>query len=283
MGAARQLDLFSQYLGCAERRSLGNAAQPAIAVDRLADDGLVAALATAGMRDTIVLAAEAGRRRLAAAVPILEEVCRRFAGFGLDRIVPEQMAALDAIAVIGGGDAARALVRLIAIKAVQGPGLRQTVGAAANLGARLPADMVLGLLRNGDPQIRADACRCTRAWPEATPVLRELLDDLHRPVRMAAACALGRMGRTEARPLLLCYLREVPSAELIDAIVPLADEECLILLGQIARGVPHLCAAALDALDATYHPRAEKIATHVRENWQKPGWPARSHHQNGKP
>jgi HEAT repeat protein len=93
--------------------------------------------------------------------------------------------------------------------------------------------------------------------------LRDLLDDLQRPVRMAAACALGRMGRNEVRPLLTRYLREEPSAQLIDAVVPVADEECVILLGRIARTMPDLSQAALDALDSIDHPRASRIAAEI--------------------
>ena len=170
---------------------------------------------------------------MTAAIPALEALCRRFSGFGADRIVPEQAAAIDALAQIAGPDAAHALARLIARRMVQGPCLQQAVGAAARLGAKLPAGTVLELLRHDDP---ADSRGCVpvrpglrRKWLRR---LRDLLDDLQRPVRMAAACALGLMGRNEVRPLLTRYLREEPSAELIDAVAPIADEECVILLGR---------------------------------------------------
>ncbi len=215
--------------------------------------------------DSLALAAEAGRRGLAAAIPALEALCRRFAGFGLDRVVPEQAAALDALATIGGPDAVRAIAGLIAKGIVQGPCLKQAVAAAGRLGAELPADMVIGFLRHGDPQIRADACRCVRRWPEAFPLLADLLDDLHPPVRMAAACALGRLGRSEACAPLARWLREEPSAELIDAVVAVADEDCAVLLGRIARTMPDLRDQALDALDAIEHPRAGRIAAAIRE------------------
>jgi hypothetical protein len=73
------------------------------------------------------------------------------------------------------------------------------------------------------------------------------------------------MGRSEVRPLLARYLREKPSVEVIDAMAPLADEDCVILLGRIARAVPDLSEAVLDALDAIDHPRAEKIANAIRK------------------
>jgi len=53
--------------------------------------------------------------------------------------------------------------------------------------------------------------------------------------------------------------------EVIDAMAPQADEECVILLGRVARAVPGLSGAVLNALDAIDHPRAEKIADAIRE------------------
>jgi len=260
MAAAEQLDLFSVSPGPDGRNSPDCSTGPVIACNTLDDDRLLAATLNAGIRDTVALVAEAGRRRLAAAIPVLDALCRRFTGYGADRIVPEQAAALGAIALIGGRDAAQTLVRLIAMRIVQGPCLRQAVAAAARLGAKLPAGTVLELLRHDDPQIRADACRCTRIWPEAVPLLRDLLDDLHSDARKAAACALARMGRNEVRGLLVRYLREEPTAELVDAIACVADEECAVLLGRLARAVPHLSEAAFDALHSIDHLGARAIA-----------------------
>ena len=71
-------------------------------------------------------------------------LCRRFAGFGIDRPVPEQSAALRALAVIGSRDAAQAVSLLIVRRVVQGPALGLAVAVAAQLHASLPAD-ILGL------------------------------------------------------------------------------------------------------------------------------------------
>ncbi len=113
----------------------------------------------------------------------------------------------------------------------------------AGLGAKLPAATVLELLHHYDPQVRADACRFAQAAPDMVAQLRDLLDDLQHPVRMAAACALGLIGRNEVRPRLTCYRREEPSAQIIDAVVPVANEECFVLLGRIARTMPDLSVA----------------------------------------
>jgi hypothetical protein len=168
MSVSEQLDLFSQSADPEEQHPASEGARSVIVCDSLDDDGLVAAFLNAGIRDRIALAEEIGRRRLAAAIPTLEALCRRFAGFGADHILPEQAAALDALAAIGGFDAAQALVRLIAKGAVQGPCLQRAVSAAAQLRAKLPALLVLELLQHGNPWIRADACRCVRTSPEAT-------------------------------------------------------------------------------------------------------------------
>jgi HEAT repeats len=264
MVAAEQLDLFSASAGAAEQLPSGRTTGPVIACNTLDDDNLVEAILNAGLRDCLALAAEAGRH---AAIPALEALCQRFTGFGVDRIVPEQAAALDAVVMIGCPDAAQTVARLIAKRVVQGPCLRQAVAAAARLGAKLPAGAVMDLLRHHDPQIRADACRFAHPWREAIPLLRDLLDDLHSDVGRAAACALGQMGRSEVRPLLARYLREKPSVEVIDAMAPLADEDCVILLGRVARAVPELSGTVLSALDAIDHPQAEKIANSIREKW----------------
>jgi HEAT repeat protein len=264
----RQLDLFA---GAGNRPVQA----PAPVVERhhfvaeeLDDRALVAAIAPASLGDCRALTAEAGRRRLAAAIPALEALCRRFCGFGVEQTIPEQAAALGALARIGGREAARAVIRLVVEQVVQGPGLRLALDAAAELGAVLPTDMVVSLLRHSAAEIRVGACRCTGRSPSAIPLLAGLLDDPDRLVSREAACALGRMGRTEARPTLLRLLREAPSVAVIDAAGGVADEECLVILGRIARTRPDLAAAALAALEGIDSPRAAIIAASARRPLQ---------------
>jgi HEAT repeat protein len=259
-----QLDLFAGSGRPDPRDSCGPPAPPAVDWGALDDEHLIAAIHDAGLVDAPAVIAEVSARNLVGAIPALAELCRRFSGFGIERNVPEQSAALDALAAIGGPEAAQAVAGLIAGRAIQGPALRKAVDAAARLGAKLPPEAVLELLRHDDPKIRADACRCARLWPSAVPLLRDLLDDLHRDVCVAAACALGRLGQTVALPLLTRLLRDHPSAEIIKAVVPVADEACIVLLGRVARLAPDQADIALDALDAIDDPRAEAIARSVR-------------------
>lgn len=258
----QQLDLFSYVRA---EPSSPPSTRPPPAVADLDDRALIAAIPDATLADSAMLAAEAGRRGLVAAVPALAELCRRFAGFGLDRVVPEQVAALEGLAAIGGRDAADAVARIIERAVVQGPALKVAVQLAARLRASLSVDVVRSLLRHAEPGIRADACRCARPSPELIALLVDLLDDLDRTVAKSAACALGQMGRIEARPTLKELLRHDPSEEAIDGVASIADEECMVLLGRIARSNAGLADAVLDALESIDHPRAGAVAATIRQ------------------
>lgn len=265
----QQLDLFSSIAAVVERPVPEPARRP-VPAHTLDDEALVAAIAESNLDDSIALAREAARRRLTAAVPSLEALCRRFVGFGARRMVPEQAAALDALGVIGapgtinGREAAQAISRLIAREAVQGPALALAVSTAARIRAILPEQVLRGLLRHHEPDIRASACGCSRQGPAVIETMIELLDDLNAGVARSAACALGRIGRIEGRPLLARLLREQPCEDVIDAVAQVADEECLVQLGRIARNEPALSAAALKALEDIDHPRADAIAAAIR-------------------
>jgi hypothetical protein len=259
----QQLDLFAGEFVSAGRPSPQGTGGPA--PGEMDDAALIAAIPQSSLADSTALAAEAMRRDLAAAVPALEALCRRFSGFGAERIVPEQAAALAALATIGGRDAAQAVAGMIARGVVQGPGLLAAVMAAARLRATLVADVLQSFLRHAEPGIRAAACGCVCPWPELVPVFVDLLNDLDRHVARSAACALGRMGRIEARPMLTRLLREQPSEDVLDSVAPIADEDGVVLLGRIVRTRPDLAEAALQALEAIDHPRAAVILAAVRQ------------------
>jgi hypothetical protein len=225
----------------------------------LSDADLIAAIPNAGLAACQALAGEAARRKLVAAVPALEALCRRFKGFGLEHGVPEQAASLQALSAIGGADAKAAVHRILTGEVVADPGQRDAVRAAAALRCVLPEPIAGALLRHADPTIRAQACRCVPRTAQVATLLTSLLHDLNPGVATEAAKALGRMGRTEARPWLARLLCHSPDAELVEAVTPVADEECVVMLGRIARQQPALRDAALTALEAIETPRAAAI------------------------
>jgi hypothetical protein len=101
---------------------------------------------------------------------------------------------------------------------VQGPTLSLAVSTAARIGSALPADVLRALLRHSDPAIGASACGCARRRPELISAMIDLLDDVNQGVARSAACALGQIGRIEARPMLAKLLREYPSEEVIEPV-----------------------------------------------------------------
>jgi hypothetical protein len=264
----RQLDLFDVAGFRSDCTVPAEAERARLQASALDDEALVAAIPKTSLADCHDLAAEAGRRRLVSAVPALEALCRRFKGFGIERAIPEQIAALRGLAAIPGRDSAQAVARIIIDQIVQGPGLRTAAEVAAQIGSNLPSSVVVWLLRHPDPHIRASACRCARPSGDTISLMIDLLGDLNGFVASAAACSLGRMGRIESRPAVALLLRQAPSIEVIDAASMVADEDCLVLLGRIARSRPDLTDAVLAALESSDEPRAIQIAAAIRRGRQ---------------
>ncbi|MBV8068989.1 MAG: HEAT repeat domain-containing protein, partial [Acidobacteriaceae bacterium] len=215
-----QLDLFGDRPELDQPRNTVSL-QPLLPQE-LSDEGLIAAIPEATLADACALAAEAGKRQLNAAVPALMTLCNRFVGYGIDRGVPEQAAALEALGVIGGPEASRAVIQLIVKRIIQGPTLVVAMNVASQLGVIFPTDFARALLRDSNPLVRAPACACVRAGYEVVATLIAMLDDPDGEVSAAAACALGRMGRVEARVHLKRYLTERPSGRVVEALVGVA-------------------------------------------------------------
>jgi HEAT repeat protein len=261
--SSAQLDLFdgSSTMPAA-------AVQPAAALHvdagALGDAELVDALPRAGLRESVAIVHEIARRRLVSGVPALAALCLRHAGFGRNKVIPQQKAAIEALGVIGGREVSHALARLIERGAFEGPGLTIALQEAVRLASPLSEPLVANLLRADDPGARTAAARCVRLWPKCAPILIELLQDLHEDVRLAAACALGRIGIDTARPVLLKALREQPSREVIEAIAAISDEEILVLLGRTAEIWQDLAGFIREVLDGIDHPLAPRISARIR-------------------
>lgn len=262
MATGLQLDLFSGAGAPApEPEETGWAPlDPA----RLSDSELIAVLPRARQAEAPGLVAETARRALQDAIPALEALCRRFSGFGLDREVTEQMAAIGGLASLGGGAARDAVTRLIASGSVRGPGVRRALEVASGMGCRLPPNQVAGFLRDDDPGVREAACRCARGGAETVAALIDLLSDLHGSVTHSAALALGRLGRREGSEMLRRLLRTAPSADVIWALAGIAGEDDWVLLGQAAVRMPALAGMVLEVLGESEEARAAAVAEGVR-------------------
>lgn len=231
----------------------------------LNDVDLLAAIPDAGIPLVFALIEEVGIRKLPEAVPALDRFCRLFKGFGIEREVPEQAAALGALAAIGGHESQSVISRLLADRVIQGPTIKIAACVAATLRCRLRAETVLSLLASSDPEVRTAGCRLALPQSDIFSALVGLLVDVDKNVRVSAACALGRFGRQEARGPLKNLLRKAPTALIVEAIAPVADEECIVILGRLARTDGNLANAALNALSDIDHPAAVKICAMLPE------------------
>lgn len=263
--SVQQLDLFTCREAAPPPSPLAFRQRPPVIPDHLTDDALLIALDTASIMDLPALAAAAGTRRLQSAIPVLAAICRRVTGLGDNRIIPEQIAALEALSEIGGKEAQCALRLLLTRQEVRGPGLATALACAARLDCHLPATVLLPLLRHDLPGVRAAACRgIVTPVPEAVPVLLELRHDVTPAVALAALCALGRSGRREALSGLRQRLTETPTAEVITAAAVIADGDIIVMLGRLARGTTAgLATAAWNALAASNHPQASHLLEEI--------------------
>ena len=132
---------------------------------------------------------------------------------------------------------------------------------ASQLGVIFPTDVALALLQNSNPSVRAPACACVRAGYEVVATLIAMLDDPDDEVSIAAACALGRMGRAEAQIRLKRYLTERPSSRVIEAVAEVADDDAIVLLARLGRARPDLAVPIISALEEIDNPRATSAAS----------------------
>ena len=138
------------------------------------------------------------------------------------------------------------------------------ITVASQLGVLFPTDVALALLRDSSPSVRAPACACVRAGYEVVATLIAMLDDPDDEVSTAAACALGRMGRAEARIHLKRYLSERPSSRVIEAVAEVADDDAVVLLARLGRARPDLAVPIISALEEIDNARAASAASALK-------------------
>jgi len=193
MSPAHQLDLFAATGIEAASAKSDWQPPPRLVLSELDDAALIATIPNIRLAECRDIAAEAVRRGLTSAVPAFEALCRRFKGFGLTHTVPEQVAAVQALAAMGGHEASAALVRILCDDVMQGPGLAEAVYAAAALGARLPAERGMALLRHAEPAAEAPLQAEARDLLAANRLYRESVEQFNDPTLTAALDHLERV------------------------------------------------------------------------------------------
>ena len=257
-----QTDLFG------DRGTVTPVAAPAarpLCPDRLSDEELLGRLPGAGIAEAGRLCTLVAERGLGdRALPALESLWRRFAGFGQDRLLPEQVAVVETLAKIGTAAAREMLAGIVTAPELPFPLLPTALRAALAVSLRLPATFTGALLAHGDPEIREFAIwLCAFGRPEFGG-LEACLADRHPAVRRAAAIVLAGFGRDRAKAVLLAELARHPTGEVVDALATIADDDIVVHLGRCAEMHPELAGQIAMELEQMETPRSLKIASRIR-------------------
>ncbi len=197
---------------------------------------------TGDSRDLVPLIAEVERRREATAATLLVRVCRRHAGFDRSRAVPEVGAALKALTAVGAAEAAPAIMRLIEQGALGHASVAAALRYFASVRHRPAAVLLRPHLDHEEAEMREAACFLAAAIGTRSNLERllELCKDTSAEVIDAALIALGNLGHRPVKKVLEARLQTAPIDEIpkiVDALVPVSDEETAISLGRLVERI----------------------------------------------
>ena len=238
-------------------------------VGRLADGELIAMLPQADRSSVEALCSQVVSRSLEAAVPALERLWRRFAGFGVRVPFPEQRAVLNTLARVDGAAARAALKGIVLSKGLPASllpaALREAAEAglalreAAEAGLALPASFVAPLLDHEDVAVREPAFALALKAGIGGDRLRDELIDPSACVRRLAAVALGNRRDAGAMEWLIGELARNPSAEVIEALAAIGDDDAIVRLGRCAVRHPALAGTVVAILRDMESAKAERL------------------------
>ena len=264
--AGVQPDLFGGrgHAGEVQARR-GSAAGEGPTAGELSNYELIETLPRPSVSDVEALCSEVVSRSLEEAVPALESLWRRFVGFGIETPYPEQLAVLDALALLNGEAARTALERIVLSDRLPDSLSPAALRAAADAGLALPAEFLIPRLGHGDDAVREPAFELALRARGGLPVrpLRDGLADPLASIRRCAAIAMGNRGDGEAKDLLIAELARNPSTDVIEALAAIRDDDVIVHLGRCAKGHPALQRAVIEALHDMESPKAQRLAERI--------------------
>ena len=277
-GDERQDDLFDSPRwspGESSGELSGNAAPgPArggglLDVEDWSDAAIVDALPQAGLSELGPLCEAVISRTLDEAVPALRDIWRRMTGFGWNRPLPEQRHVIATIdGLLASRAAAQLLTEIILLPTFPPPLLADALQAAQRKSLSLPASVLIGWIRDGDPAVRRTAlvlaAGATRPDAAFVACLTAAVQDFDRDARKAAAVALGGLGQGIAREVLLMELRRAPDRPVIAALASIENNDDLVLLGRVAREHADLKTFVIELLEDIDSEQATRIATRLK-------------------
>lgn len=262
--ADRQPDLFDRRASYgAERVRVPIDRDAGTAASRLTDGELVAILPEANLSNVETLCAEVVSRSLHDAVPALESLWRRFAGFGIRMPFVEQRAVLSTLGRIDADAARTALREIILSKSLPASLLPFALRAATQARLALPTPFVAPLLSHPDAAVREPAFALSSKAGVSCHRLRDGLTDPSASVRRLAAIAMGMRGDAEAREALIVEIATNPSLEVIEALAATGDDDAIVHLGRCAERHPALAGAIVDMLRDMESAKADRLARHL--------------------
>ena len=236
-------------------------ATPAVTpLENHTDDDLLEAIPMAGVSNVDALCSEVVTRSLLAAVPALETLWQRFAGFGPNKPHRQQLAVIDTLARLDDARSHAALRRIVLSRTLPGSLLPTAMQAAIQGRLALPAKFIEPLLVHEEATVRRAAFSLALRSAVSIERLREGLQDPTDGVRRLAGIALGIRGDAQARLPLLRELSRFPSSEVVEAIAAVWDDDVIVHLGRCAHRHPHLAGAVQDALHDIGTRRALTVA-----------------------
>ena len=266
----RQTDLFGERGAVAP---VAVRAERPPCPDRLSDEELLgrlpgARIAEAGPLCGLVVERGLGDRALLA----LKSLWRRFAGFGQDRLLPEQVAVVETLAKIGTAAAREMLAGIVMAPELPSVLLPRALRSALAVSLRLPGKFTGPLLAHGDPEIREFAIRLSALGKPEFEGLEACLADTQPAVRRAAAIVLGGFGRDRAKAVLLAELARHPTGDVVDALATIADDDIVVHLGPVCRDASGTrrtdrCGTGRDADSEIAEDRQPHPGAHGRPNF----------------
>ena len=247
-------------------------APPAVALsaetpaEKLTDEELLKRVPHAGPYNVDTICTQLVDRSLEASVPALKALWRRFIGYGIERPLREQLAVVGTLARLESANARAALRRIALSRDLPASLKPAALRAAAHAQLDLPAAFVGSFLGHRDDTVREAAFALAVRSNVAAELLRAGLKDRAATNRRLAAIALGLRGDVSVRQPLYQELARSPSAEVIEAIVEIWDDDAIVHLGRCARRHPRLAGLVLDALGEIGSPRAETVARQLKSN-----------------
>ena len=250
----RQSDLFGPQPSPVVHKS----AEPDEPVDptRLDDQQLLKLLVNCSLTQVEAVSNEVLRRQPSGWTHALLALWDRFRGFDNTSPMIEQKAVLDVIRHSGRGDLLKQIFE-------RGP-LNECLDAhllfaAAACGIRLPTEIVRRGLSHCQQDVRAAAVELALPSKLAPEMLHPLLTDPCRSVRRLTATVLAESSDSTARDLLLLEMKTQPDRAGLEALGFVANEDVVILLGQIARQHPDWFQTIIDVLEGCDHPKAAMV------------------------